>query len=352
MRSWLVVPLLVAVLAGCSDARETQPIADGPDVITDPRDTSYLQNGSMAAGSHIHDYWGGRDRVPVVDASWTGARWSCNGGCEDEMMFAHARPGEGLIVPQGTKWVNGTFTIAADPDNLYDSLELWVKTAQDADLVLVGPLESGVPFSIETRQETNDPPHYVLSLWQFAVRAVGGDAISAGGDMQWAVEAVRGLPLVPYPPHPDRWDGATELDLLSDAGGTQLTYSAEDPVMGQNVNCNNGCPGLHILPSGMVIPFNTDRVEVTVRITSGIPAGLGLWFHGADTWTQTKATGTSSPTAPGETVYTIPIEGSMADSPYAPQSLWEFQMWMDQPQPNVQAWSGDYTIAIKAFKDA
>lgn len=348
MRAWLLVPLLGTLLSGCSDPSEPAAPGDGVGVITDPRDTSYLTDGSMAAGSHVHDYWGGRDRITVLEQSWDNNRWSCTGCADSGMMFARARPAEGLIVPQGTRWVNGTFTTGEDPDDLYESLELWVKTAQDSEMWLWGPLQSGMPFSIETTQETSDPPHYVLSLWQFAIRAVGGDSLSAGAAMAWTVEAVRGHPLVPYPPHPDRWGTATELDLLSDGGGTMLTYQLEAPGM-DTINCMGGCPGLHTLPSGAVVPFDTDRVEVRLRITSGLPAGVGVWFHGADTWAETKATGTMP--GPGEYLYTIPIEGAMADSPYAPQSLWEFQIWMDQPQPNLQAWSGAYTIDIKAFKD-
>ncbi|MEA3137659.1 MAG: hypothetical protein QOC71_1940 [Thermoplasmata archaeon] len=352
MRSWLAAGLfLVALLSGCSQGNGAEPAAaDGIDVITDPRDTAYLQNGSMAAGSHIHDYWGGRDRVTVLDAE-SGGSASCS-GCTDGMVFQSRRPDEGLIVPQGTAWVNGTFTHTSDGKDQFSGFELWVKTAMDSEPKRWGPLESGVPFSINTTQGENDPPHYVLSLWVFQVKALGGDDIHVGGTYTWKVEAVRGLPLIPYPPHPDRWNGATELDLLSDSGGTELTYEAEIPTFGTMTSCYSGCPGRHILPNGAVIPFDTDHVEVTVRITGGAPAGLGLSYHGADTWSESKAAGVMSTGTPGETLFTIPIEGSMADSPYAPQSLWEFQVWMDQPQPNLHAWSGEYTIGIKAFKDA
>jgi hypothetical protein len=154
---------------------------------------------------------------------------------------------------------------------------------------------------------------------------------------------------VPYPPHPDPWEGATELALLAETGSTQLTYTAEVPTLGQTTSCYGSCPGRHILPSGVVVPFDTDRVELRLRILSGAPAGLGLWFHGADTWAETKAIGTVG--EPGETLFTIPIEGAMADSPYAPQSLWEFQVWMDQPQPGAQAWTGEYTLEATAYKD-
>ncbi|MFA5944146.1 MAG: hypothetical protein WC876_06745 [Candidatus Thermoplasmatota archaeon] len=348
MRAWLAAPLLVALLAGCSDSTNPDAIPEADiGVITDPRDTSYLQNGSLAAGSHIHDYWGGRERVDILASTASGS-WSCS-GCTDGMQFFSARPDEGLIVPQGTKWVNGTFTHRSDGEDQFTGFELWVKTAQDSEPQLQGALQSGVPFSINTTQGENDPPHYVLSLWVFEVKALGGSDRHIGGEFELNAAAVRGLPLVPYPPHPDRWNGATELDLLSDSGASELTYQMEDPRGGTSITCASGCPGRHLLPNGTVIPFNTDRVEVRLTIGDGLPVGLGLWFHGGDTWSETKATGEL--VAPGETLFTIPIEGAMADSPYAPQSLWEFQVWLDQPQPTLQAWRGEYTIEVFAFKD-
>jgi hypothetical protein len=355
MRPWLAIACLaLLLLAGCSGKPSpAAPVSDPVGVITDPRDRAYLQNQSMAAGSHIHDYWHGRDRVRVLEAESFGGSASCSGGCGDGMTFDWERPAEGDIVPQGTAWVNGTFTLNPEGDNQFTRLELWVKTAKDSETERWGEIRSGVPFSLNTTQETDDPPHYVLSLWQFEVKAFNSaDSVKISGSTHWSVEAVRGLPLVPYPPHPDRWNGASRLDLLTESRSTMLIYQTEDPAGGggTGTTCYNGCLGTHILPSGAVVPFDTDHVEVRVKVGQGVPAGLGLWFHGADTWSESKPAGTMA--TPGEVVFTIPIEGAMADSPYAPQSLWEFTVWLDQPQPFLQAWTGTYTISVTAFHDA
>jgi hypothetical protein len=354
MRPWLAVACLsVLLLAGCSGKPPADGAAADPvGVITDPRDTAYLQNQSMAAGSHIHDYWHGRDRVPVLEADGFSGSSSCSGGgCGDGMLFDLVRPDEGLIVPQGTKWVNGTFTLEQQGDNQFVRLELWVKTAKDSEPVPWGTIQSGAPFSVNTTQEADDPPHYVLSLWQFGVKAYGSaDSVRVQGKSHWSAEAVRGLPLVPYPPHPDRWNGATELDLLAETRDTTLIYQTQDPQGGTSTSCYSGCLGLHILPSGAVVPFDADHVEVRLKVDQGLPAGIGLWFHGADTWGFSKPKGSMG--APGELVYTIPIEGALADSPYAPQSLWELRVWLDEPAPNAQAWTGTYTLTVKAFHDA
>lgn len=342
MRAWLAAPLLVAFLAGCSDAPAPAAAPDDVAVITDPRDTAYLQNGSMAAGSHVHDYWGGRDRIPVI-AAQGGIDSTCSGGgCADGMFAGFARPDEGIIVPQGTKWVNGTFNFTADGPQDFRELELWVKTAMDSEAKRFATLVPGQPFSFESSQDQNDPPHYVLSLWEFKVMAFGSDtSVRIKGDFEFSVEAVRGLPLVPYPPHPDRWEGKTELLLLEDEASA-LLYQETD----NSRSCyfaNGRCPGSHALPDGIVVPFDTSRLEVRL---GGVYPTLSLSYHGANTWDLTPVEGTSGT---GETVFDVPLGPGVPDSPYAKQSLWSFVVGLDQPQPE-RTWAGTYTIKVTAFK--
>jgi hypothetical protein len=348
----LVLP--TAMLAGCSgEPAPDDPEADPTNVVTDPLDYSYLQNATP--GSHIHDYWQGRDRVQVLDNEGSGSfSSSCSGsGCaENGMLFSSRMPADGVIVPQGTRWVNGTFTLTPDGENTWTRFELWLRTAEDAETVKWGDIENGVPFSIESTADRNDPPHYVLSLWQFAVRAYGAegaDNVRVAGEVAWDVEAVRGLPLVAYPPHPDRWNGADELDLLEETGSSVLTTYEQDPNGGTSTSCYAGCPDTHRLGDGIVVPFETATLEVRITYGPGLPTGLGLAYHGASTRASSSAQGTNE--APGVTLYSIPIDVGMADSPYARQSLWEFDVWLEYPQdPQYQVWSGQYTITVKAIR--
>lgn len=338
----------LAGLSGCTDqATSTVDLGEPNHTITDPRDLSYLANATP--GSHIHDYWGGRSSIRLLEVSWNNNSWACS-SCPEGMPFAAVRPPQGLIVPQGTKWVNGTFTIAPGPDDNFERLELWYRTAADTEFRLGGPLESGKPFSIDSSKEQNDPPHYVLSLWQFSVRAYGAGRINASGDMSWSVDAMRGLPLEPYPPHPDRWQGATELRLLDVTGSTLLVRQMNAPVLGQGRSCTNGCPQLMGLPAGIVVPFDAARVVVRLELDGGLPAGVSVFFHGSNTWNLTRPAGHMG-SLPNETIYEIELQPGMGDSPYAPNSLWEFLVWLDQPQPAFQAWSGQYRIEAHAFKD-
>lgn len=350
-RPGLLLALLVAAaLSGCaSPPRGDGQAADDVPVITDPRDYSYLQNATP--GSHIHDYWQGRDRVTVLDATGGSFTSSCTGCGPDGMLFSTQLPKDGVIVPQGARWLNGTIGFTPDGENTWKRLELWVRTAADNEARPWGNITPGAPFSLETTNEQDDPPHYVLSLWEFSLKAFGdGDDVQVSGSLAWSLEAVRGLPLVPYPAHPDRWNGATELDLLDETTSSMLSYTEQDPVSGgQSTSCYSGCPGRHRLGDGVVVPFDTATVEVRLSYGAGVPTGLGVSYHGSDTRSMTKLTGTTE--SPGVTLYTIKPEPGETDSPYAKQSLWVFQVWFDEPGPlPLQAWSGEYTITVTALK--
>lgn len=336
--------VLLLLLAGCTTPNADDAATTGPVIITDPRDTGYLLNGTQS-GSHIHDYWKGRSAVTVLE--YDGGKFSAScGGCGDGMQIIEARPEEGDIVPQGTAWLNVTVSWATSGDTSdFGEIRLLLRSAKDHDLQAAGPVENGVTRVINTTNEEDDPPHYVLSLWRFGVEIVprpGSDSAAFAGSFKVRVEAVRGLPLVPYPPHPDRWQGVQELPLASDEQTIDLQYE-EELQGGTATTCYGGCLG-HIAPlDGAVVPVETGTVLVTVEFAPGsVPGGVGLRFHAADTWALATAQGEAS-LPPGVFTWTIPISGNMADSPYAPQSLWEFELFLDEPTP-VRAWSGTYTF--------
>lgn len=345
MRLPAALAVLCLLASGCASpggGGQASKSPDGVDIITDPRDTAYLANATP--GSHVHDYWGGRDVVDVLDVD--GSVWSqCSGGCSDGMNGAWQRPEEGVIVPQGARWVNGTFGFRPGPENDATLYELWVKTAADPETKFLLNLTPGAPFSLEIQQEQDDPPHYVLSLWQFEVHAKGGaGGVTFRGDYKWDVTAARGWPLVPFPPHPDRWGGQTEMPLLDDEREAVLVYQTDATTA-----CYGGvtgCPGDHAMPDGVVVPHDADHVEV--RLTTAVPT-LGLAYHGADTWELKRIEGRLDGL---DQVFTIPLSETLGDSPYASQSLWEFRVLLDKPQPSAAAWAGSYTLKATAYKSA
>lgn len=338
-----------SVLAGCATPDGGETVTTGPIVVTDPRDYSYLQNGT-SPGAHVHDYWQGRSAVTVLDHASGRFSASCS-GCTEAMQVLDARPEEGDIVPQGTAWLNVTVSWTTDDGrNDFGDVRLLLRPADQAEAGDAGVVQNGVTRTLNTTNPQNDPPHYVLSLWRFgvAVAPKAGDDVAFSGTMQIRVEAVRGLPLVAYPPHPDRWQGLTELPLAHEERTVDLQYQ-EELQGGTSTTCYGGCLG-HIGPiDGAVVPVEATQVVVTLEFEAGaIPAGVGLLYHGADTWAMAEAAGESS-VPPGTVTFRIPVTGLMPDSPYAPQSLWEFRLYLDQPTP-VRAWEGTYTFTAASVK--
>lgn len=346
---WLAVA--VAMQAGCSEApAEDGPVATTPPEVTDPRDFSYLGNGTP--GEHVHNYWGGRDSLIILEQEGTSRVAQSQG----HALAGEFRPEEGSIIPQGA----GTIEVTADwtlhesdsplggaTKSDFDGAEIWVKTANDSEAQRVGPIEKGGNLRFNSTNEQADPPHYVLSLWRFqvVVTKADGSTTTFNGNAKMAVTAFRTLPLPVFPPHPDRWNGSTEL-LLSDAEHS-VGYHVATPVF---IQCANGCLPVVVPDAGLVIPHDTSEVVVTaIPSQTSSPIPIGLRYHGATTYTFMEVAPDSQ--LPGAQTYRIPVDGS-GDSPYATQSLWEFAFHFGTPEESRESgvWTGQLHVTIKAIR--
>ncbi|HET6398309.1 MAG TPA: hypothetical protein VFH47_02000 [Candidatus Thermoplasmatota archaeon] len=342
-RAWRItfatLSLALLLLAGCASQPPAATQAQLP-VIREPGD--FTSANATAPGFHIHDYWDGRESIEVLRSSSGPMRASCQ-GCVNGMPVLDIQPPDGSIVPQGTAWVDVAVHVEGQASP--DAYELWVQTAVDEKPRRAGALTPGETFRFNSTNERNDPPHYVLSLWRFQVRVPAED-VEFSGTVDIRVEAVRGLPLVPYPAHPDQWLGATELSVLDESQSVDLAYAVRTPVSGQ-YTCMGGCPGRHVPPNGTVVPWDARFVDVTLTFPDGVPAGLDLWYHGANTRSFTRVE--PDLTTPGTVHARIELERGQADSPYAPRSLWEVRVHFSEGLPAV-AWTGTYRVEMVASK--
>lgn len=340
MRALALLPLLAATtLAGCSGGGGGGGTDPAPSVVTDPRDTGYLLN--MTPGSHVHDYWQGRTEVLVVENT-TGTRNVSYGG--DHGTVASWIPPDGSIVPQGTGQLEAVidWTEATSPGSFpiaYTHAELHARTAADDDARPVGRIERGQPLRFNATKDQADPPHYVLSLWEFKLVLwnEGGSSTSFSGTFSLRVTAFRTLPLEPFPPHPDLWGGKTELPLAAFDQVVQVHMGLVETYA-----CLEGCADVTFAPDpGVLVPYDGKEVVVTVRTdTASTPVAFGLDVHGADTRTL-------APVAPesdtvGQQVFRVPLDGR-GDSPYAKQSLWEFRVHPGTPR-EAGPWSGTFHV--------
>lgn len=337
----LVAVCLSILLAGCaSDPVAPAATPEAPLVVTEVDDVETLTNESFRMQAHQHDYWGGADRLVVLEATQP-----------DQTFFVAPSwgvtlvPEAGKVVPQGTSRVEITVDWVDGGAQHYTNPELWVRTAADHEPVLVGAIERGGTLAMETTLAHADLPHQALSAWRFEWRIQPGPGhlIWWDGEVSMKVVAHRGLDIPVYPPHPDLWGGAESLDLLD--GGQPFGVWAGDPVDGGN--CYGQCPEIHRPGDGLVAPYDATTVEVLFE-QSDSATPMGLRFHAAHTreWTVLEPAETQ-----GETrVYRIPVTAGMGDSPYATQSLWEFAPFLEDP--TVPYKTGSYTLKARVLREA
>lgn len=338
MRSLVVVAVLL--LAGCtSDPAPLAPVVEEPGVITDP------SFGLNQTGAHIHDYWGGGDRVTVLDATHPGGDEPGTGpglaGGQDVEVRSF-QPVSGDVVPQGTARVEVTLTWTDAELDSYTAPVLYVKTAGMNQSSSFGAVESGVPLAFETGAADADLPHQLLSAWLFELRMSSPDPapLRFKGAVTIKADAVRGLPLPVFPPHPDPWGDGNEIALVDGSG--QLSYF-EDLVDG---GCNGlSCPTLFRPFSGAIVPTDARHVAVEVTYTGQVP--LQLHYHSASS--REMAAAQPVTTQGGLLVYELALDHD-GDGPYAQQSQWEFTVLPAETVAARTAWTADYTITAKAVR--
>lgn len=329
-----------ALLAGCVADAPAPAATAAPEtvLVTKANDVESLTNESFAMAAHVHDYWGGQDRLVVVDdARDAWGPWLSDGWSE---RFV---PADGVVVPQGTARVEVTATWTDESPTPFGTPELWVKTAADAEAVLVGPLEQGVTLSVPATLAQADLPHQALSAWRFEWRIPESDLplglVVWSAEVSLKAEAVRGLDIPVYPPHPDLWRGADALPLMEagQEGGVWVIPAGL---------CNFGCRKPHH-PNGTVVPYDAAMVEVVLRKGPDSPTDLGLHFHGADSreWREPAPSRSEG----GALTYLLPVEPGMGDSPYATQSLWAFQVYVSGPA-RESAKAGSYVIEARVLR--
>lgn len=341
MRALSVAALICLVLAGCiggpADPQSTTPEAD---VITDPTNTSY----NDSSGFHIHDYWDGQDTKRVIEQ--THGTFLNNLGGEDSRWIMRFHPGDGRVVPQGTSELTVTVDWTDDdPRNSYGDMELWVKPANANEARLVTEeLEQGETVEVPIAYREADLPHQLISAWEFQVHLRGSSDPYNFYTGQVTVEgdAHRGYELRPFPPHPDHWGDETELSLVEE---THSLFQFNNPTGGFTGNFDQRIRP----PNGSLVPFETDRVEVTIESDNDLPVGgLELRYHGADTRNLTLLEPDSRD---GSTAtYTIPVTDEMADSPYVNASLWLFSVSANHGATDEPVYSGEFTLTATVYK--
>lgn len=324
-QSLLLTSLFIAAaLAGCTtngtdDGAPTEPV-----IHTAPTDDGGLDEATATQVEHIHDYWGGQSEVVVADRSvemgygWTGDY------LEDAGRW---RLDEGAVVPQGTKSINVTVTLNKGPNDLYDRVELYVKTQNLTNPTrLVGNVTSGEPMEFEINLDDADLPHQSLSAWLFTFSWTRGTnpIIRVDSDVTVYATAHRGLPLPVFPPHPDQWNGTEAIHLMfdrHDSSSGRAWGQGSTNCLGRNESEEPSCFYEHVFWEGKIVPRSAHHVTIVMHQEND-RGSVVLTSHGADTYTYSELT-PDEDDGQGTTVYRLEIGGADADGPYSKQSLWQ-----------------------------
>lgn len=342
MRVQVAVALMVVagMLSGC-----TSPSDEGAEeavgVITDPKDFS----DANSTGSHVHDYWQGATVKDVVDATQS-STWNTVGG-SGYWRRTFVPPDE-TVVPQGTATINITVEWQdGSPADLYGAVSLWVKPADTVQPRYVQDIASGGTVEIPLTYEQADLPHQLLSAWEFIVQYnVSSQPYSAFfGTTHVVATAHRGLPLQPFPPHPDLWQDRTEFTFVDVTEGfVNLGYTG-----------TGNLPRVVRAQEGTLVPPDAAFVTVDLELLASPPApqpvgSLELQYHAADTraWTSLGVASTVEPTMS----WVIQVESGMGDGPYGNASLWQFRIYTpgtDNPT-SPAAFAGGYRLTATVHK--
>lgn len=336
----MAAALLAVVLAGCTaDTPHPAPASQTPIVVRSPFDRNAT---ALGLGPHLHDYWGGSGRHLVMDEDLQAVVGLALTDGATGVPVLRFLPPPGGVVPQGAASLEITPSWKDDPLDNYERPELWVKSAANREAVKVADIQSGAVVTMPTDNAANDLPHQVLSAWEFWVYAHaknGALRFNALGHLK--AEALRGLEIPVYPGHPDQWMGRQAIRLFFDNQSALYQGTADQPNI-----CLSGCPILNVPANNTVVPTDAGHVEAWLNLTAPGYAFLGLMVHGADTRDFTALV-PADESALGRHYYLT--VGQSGDGPYARQSQWEFQTFIEKPAKEGLA-REDYSLTAITYR--
>ncbi|HLE97715.1 MAG TPA: hypothetical protein VI997_10130 [Candidatus Thermoplasmatota archaeon] len=357
------VVLLPALLAGCiDDPGETltgsAEVGDDADLanLTMPdnrsgsfnafRETNATEEG-VGGMAHDHDYWKGRDRVDLFSLrSYMGPRPGAEGA---SVVFGMPN---GSLVYEGTATIEFTvknperhvcdpsgFTLNAKdtctdgtgagtpalprvPDPAPPKLRLEYLHSAASTWIPAGDLVWGSALVLPVRPVETDMPHSTRSLWLFRVVSTQ-PLVDATLTFEAAATIVRGEGVAEWPGHPDFY-AKKPWRVVYDGPASTREAGFGGPVFGFNDSLEQKTPG-------KLVSYGTRTVLAWINITSyqgapGFePTYWYLYFHNATgDWYTADVFKKDNTIAVKNLLFTLPVTDDGMDSPYAPDSRWEF----------------------------
>lgn len=303
---------------------ESQELANITDDGTKEADTDL---GHMP---HLHDYWQGKERVTIMDDDVNVDQFTALG-----FTFFNLRNGapgvggttfrfpEGNLVYEGTGQMEITATWT---DPTVTGAVLRYRSPADSAFSEPVALTQGQAAVLEISPEMTDMPHDKESRWMFILSAPSGGALV--GKVHVRADILRMRDITLFPGHPELFGGEHTLTLFDGAAKSSSQNFASTMV--GFVTDNQQESGVR---SGKVVPMETLCMTANVTITSatsniGKVAKVDFLYHAAGGFGWDRAQVLSADPDAGVYQFGWPVEMTQADSPYAEESQWTFDLWI------------------------
>ncbi|MFP5356388.1 MAG: hypothetical protein ACLGIK_14780 [Gemmatimonadota bacterium] len=340
---------------------------------------------------HSHDYWGGETRkvlfqedmwfIPLPVAPCRSGTFPGGDCYTPGTSIADIDIPEPFLVYEGTGSVEVLFDnfraapdctsitgcVPAAPNPVVTMAFDYITAADDPGEWRIGStgVTPGTPVVLPVQPLEADMPHQAKSFWVFRIYTDAATSIY----FNFTVTAVKGNPIVNWPPHPDLYADSTERVIFDGPVTTETRGWAEYWLSGADANW--------VQPE-RVISYGTDKVVVEITKTgftmNGAEAAkqpdyFNLEFHNASFISKMgngelvggRIRGESSD---GTTFrFEIPVDEYGMDTPYGQKSRWAFRFMArfddggtcGQVDPSIEQgcqwfpYKLDYTMKITAY---
>jgi len=376
-RSWhfLVACLVTSgALAGCvgGDDAPTDDVTLGSDddaatgapegrgAIIAFEETNATEEGA-GGDEHNHDMWRGLDRVNFVATDGLIPIY----GYVPDRYADEVYPAAGDLVLEATSRVE---VLLSDPRVAADQVSspnppavtFSYKHAAADDWIEVGPVAWGVPVTVDITHPTQtDMPHATYSLWAFRIHSQSQEA--QGLLYNITADIIRGPADIPlWPGHPDFY-AESDSRLVLDT----TTTTGENGVVGDAAPIAFDDQGA--VKPDRLISYGTRTLHIYLNISNFAvtnpadqPTNFFLEFSNASGRLLTSGIFDveGHPISQTAHEWTLKVEDSGMDSPYAPESRWTFKLGAAfftgaagrgvSCFRNCATWTADYSLAIIA----
>jgi hypothetical protein len=306
---------------------------------------------------HLHDFWGDSSEKTLFDATvnyhaGTNGLWFCVGGTSSSMACpptASFELPDGVIVYPGTATIDVSVSWASQ-QYLSDVGFRYIAANETRALRAPIILKSGQTQSFPVDFGMADHGHQTVSLWSFhlvtdskvAGQRFGAAPVSERDVGPFAVKMLAHKGVVPpEAAHQTFWTNASRVTLVDSLRKDVAALPIPQPRAATVHNCapsssETGSGTCISLPSGVIVPPGTTRLEVTYWVDYGT-AGVESVASAKSLAFRTAAINPAHATlgdlrveagkkSGGKTVYDVKLEPKEADAFYQKKSLWMFSL--------------------------